>query len=127
MQSAEPTRSSFFTMKTHQIISMAFGTGLSAHQLNLAIRMGALLHGGEVSFQGKPGSDDRLIITCSGLTVPFIAEYGYKSVKFHFAESDRSMLTCIRGILVDGLIFEVPAKLKVQITDDSLDFDRVSA
>ena len=114
-------------MKTDHILTMSFGTELSVYQLNQAIRLGALLLGGEVAFQGKPGCDDRLIITCSGLTVPFVAEYGYKSVKFHFAEADRSMLACIRKILVDGLIFEMPSKLKVQTLEDSLSFDRVGA
>jgi hypothetical protein len=114
-------------MKHNQIIKMAFGTKLTVHQLNQAIRLGALLLGGEISFRGKPGADDRLTITCSELTSPFVAEYGFNSVEFHFAEPDRHMLACIREVLDDGLIYEMSANLEVQARADSPSLDRVSA
>lgn len=114
-------------MKHNQTIKMAFSTKLTVHQLNQAIRLGALLLGGEIVFHGKPGTDDRLTISCSELTGPFVAVYGFNSVEFHFAERDRHMLTYIREILDEALIYEMSANLKVQAPKASRSFDRVGA
>jgi hypothetical protein len=90
-------------------ITIAFGTKLTAHQLNTAIRLGALLHGGEPEFYGKPGIDSCLWIKGSGLTRPFLAVYKHDSVVFDYAPEDSSMLACIREVLDEKLIIEATA------------------
>ncbi len=114
-------------MKNKNTITRTFGTTLTPHQLNAAIRLGALLHGGEISFCGKPGVDDKLLITSSELTGPFSVTYGSDSVEFEFAKTDHQMFACIRVLLDENLMFEVPVQLRVQQAAEIHRFDRVSA
>lgn len=114
-------------MKNIPYIQTTFGTKLTVRQLNEAIRLGALLYGGEVDFYGPAGADADLIIKCSELTGPFVVKYGDQSVEFQFAQADHEMLTCIRGILDDDLMFEIPKNLKIQASDEDLSLDRLGA
>lgn len=114
-------------MKDIRYITRAFVTKLTPLQLNEAIRLGALLHGGEVEFSGKPGIDARLIIRNSELAHLFIVKYGKNSVEFQFAKADHAMHECIRVILNEHLMFEMPMNLKVQASGEYLSFDRLGA
>lgn len=114
-------------MKDIRYITRAFVTKLTPLQLNEAIRLGALLHGGEVEFSGKPGIDARLIIRCSELAHLFIVKYGKNSVEFQFASPDLSMFRCVRGILDENLISEMHLNLLVQAPSESLGISRIGA
>jgi hypothetical protein len=114
-------------MKNTAYIQTAFGTKLTVRQLNQAIRLGALLYGGEVDFYGPAGADADLVIKCSELTGPFVVKYGDQSVEFQFIQADHEMLTCIRVILDDDLMFEMPENLKVQASSENLSLDRLGA
>ncbi len=114
-------------MKNTPYIQTIFGTKLTVRQLNEAIRLGALLYGGEVDFYCLAGADADLVIKCSELTVPFVVNYGDQSVEFQFLEADHEMLTFIRVILDDDLMFEMPENLKVQASSEKLSLDRIGA
>ncbi len=114
-------------MKDIRYITRTFVTKLTPVQLNEAIRLGALLHDGEVEFIGKPGIDDRLVIRCSELTHLFIVKYGKKSVEFQFANPDFSMFHCVRGILDENLMSEMPPSLVVQAPSETLGISRIGA
>ena len=114
-------------MKTTPYIKTTFGTMLTVRQLNEAIRLGALLHGGEVDFYGPAGADADLVIKCNELSSPFVVKYGDESVEFQFVQADHEMLTCIRVILDDDLMFEMPENLKVQGSSENLSLDRQGA
>lgn len=114
-------------MKNTPYIQTTFGTKLTVRQLNEAIRLGALLYGGEVDFYGAAGADADLVIKCSELTGPFVVKYGDQSVEFQFVQADHEMLTCIRVILDDDLMFEMPENLKVQASSENLSLDRLGA
>lgn len=114
-------------MKNTQYIQTTFGTKLTVRQLNQAIRLGALLYGGEVDFCCPAGADADLVIKCSELTGPFVVKYGDQSVEFQFAQVDQEMLTCIRVILDDDLMFEMPTKLTVQASGEDLSLERLGA
>jgi hypothetical protein len=114
-------------MKNTPYIQTTFGTKLTVRQLNVAIRLGALLYGGEVYFYGPAGADADLVIKCSELTGLFLVKYGNQCVEFQFAQADYEMLTCIRVILDDDLMFEMPKNLKVQASGEDLSLDRLGA
>lgn len=114
-------------MKNIPYIQTTFGTRLTVRQLNEAIRLGALLYGGEVDFYCPAGADADLVIKCTELTGPFVVKYGDQSVEFHFVEADHEMLTFIRVILDDDLMFEMPENLKVQASSEKLSLDRLGA
>jgi hypothetical protein len=57
----------------------------------------------------------------------FVVKYGDQSVEFQFVEANHEMLTCIRVILDDDLMFEMPENLKVQASSEKLSLDRLGA
>ena len=114
-------------MNNTPYIKTTFGTKLKVRQLNEAIRLGALLHGGEVDFNGATGADADLVIKCSELSSLFVVKYGDESVEFQFAQADHKMLACIRVILDEDLMFEMPTSLKVQASGEVLSLDRLGA
>ena len=114
-------------MKNTQYIKKTFGTKLRVRQLNEAIRLGALLRGGEVDFYGQTDTGTELIINCSELSGPFIVKYNDESVEFQFAEADHRMLACIRLILDADLMFEMTTNPIMQTSAEELSFDRLGA
>ena len=114
-------------MKTTPYIKTTFGTMLTVRQLNEAIRLGALLHGGEVDFYGPAGADADLVIKCNELSSPFVVKYGDESVEFQFSETDHRMLACIRLILDADLMFEMTTNPIIQTSAEELSFDRLGA
>jgi hypothetical protein len=114
-------------MKNTPYIKKTFGTKLTVRQLNEAVRLGALLLGGEVDFYGQADTGAELIINCSELSGPFIVMNNDESVEFQFAEADHRMLACIRLILDADLMFELTTNHIIQTSADELSFDRIGA
>ncbi len=114
-------------MNKIQYVTKTFGTKLTSSQLNQAIRVGALLHGCQLTFANCPGSKDTLILHSNELVAPFIATLRHRSVVFAFAEADGAMLGAIRKILDDELMFEMPISLQLQAHTDNLSLNRLGA
>ena len=114
-------------MKNTLYIKTTFGTELTVRQLNEAIRLGALLRGGEVHFCGQADTGAELIINCSELSGPFIVKYNDESVEFQFAEADHGMLAYIRLILDADLMFEMTTNPIIQASAEELSFERLGA
>lgn len=102
------------SMNNIETTTYAFNTHLTAKQLNLAIRVGALLHTGEHRFEGHPGIDGWLKIHSTVLTRPLKATCHGRSVTFEFAALDRSMFESIRTILDDTLLFDPTSGIQAE-------------
>ena len=112
-------------MTTDKTITIKYATKLTAHQLDTAIRLAALLHGEEPLFLGRLAKQAQLQITGTGLTMPVTVLYQNCAVVINFSEHDAGMLKCIRSILDDKLMSEVAIVLEA--SRDKRDFERAIA
>jgi hypothetical protein len=114
-------------MNSIELITQAFDTRLTAKQLNLAIRIGALLHDGEHRFEGRPHVDGWLEVHSTALSQPLKVSYCDHSVIFEFANCDRSMFDSIRAILDDSLLFHAAPCIQPKSPGKPHSFERMSA